>query len=370
MRIIAVVGIRSQYIKICSFQRLIKKLNIPKEDLDIIYINAGQHYDYELATGFIDDLKIYFDKELQYDNNNPIYIFSKMIFELCELFKAYNQSSAVDYIMCFGDANTTMAVAIAASKSGIKLIHVESGVRLGDLKSPEEGNRIVADHLSSVLFVSNKADFENIEKEGLSNKSFFTGDIIQDLVKHCSAEYQNRAFFNYRFNDNSLEYRKTNYILASLHRKENIRDGCLQELFKAFEVIDENIVFLAHPEVYKLLSEISYDPNKVTIAQHIPYFDTLTCVSNCKYLITDSGAFQREAYYLSKRCIIRQDVAFWHHLVDIGAHITTGKTCQEIIESIKKMELLLSEPYPYTDNFGSGNAVEQIINHLLKDDKV
>ena len=79
---------------------------------------------------------------------------------------------------------------------------------------------------------------------------------------------------------------------------------------------------------------------------------------------------QIEAYYLSKRCIIRQDVAFWHHLVDIGAHITTGKTCQEIIESIKKMELLLSEPYPYTDNFGSGNAVEQIINHLLKDDKV
>ena len=366
MRIIAVVGIRSQYIKICSFQRILKNLNIPKQDLDIIYINAGQHYDPELATGFINDLKIYFDKELLYDNNDPLHIFGDMIVKLAELFCYYNNQNTVDYIMCFGDANTTMATAIAASKTGIKLIHVEAGLRLGNLDSPEEGNRVVAEHLSSVLFVSNKADLINIEKEGLAHKSYFAGDIVQDLVNLYSNEHNNRNYFYYWSNGTSLTYKRKHYIVASLHRKENIRDGCLPELFKAFQVINENIIFLAHPTVCKLLSDISYDSEKITIAHYIPYFEMLTCISNCKYMITDSGAFQREAYYLSKRCIIRQDRAFWHHLVDIGVHITTGKKCNDILQSVDFMENLLSKQYPCTDYFGKGNAVKEIISYLLR----
>ena len=140
-------------------------------------------------------------------------------------------------------------------------------------------------------------------------------------------------------------------------------------MFKAFEKINENIIFTAHPTSSSLLQEIPYNSERITIAQHIPYYELLTCISNCKYLITDSGALQREAYYLSKRCIIRQDTAFWHHLVDIGAHITTGKTCNDILESMKHMEELLSEQYPYTDSLGQGNAVEKIITHLLRGDK-
>lgn len=366
MRIISVVGIRSQYIKICAIQRMLKKMNITENQLEMIYINSGQHYDYVLSSGFISELGIFFDKTVTYETNDPMLIFSEMIYKLSNLFLEYNSEKKVDYVMCFGDANTTMATAIAASKCGIKLIHVEAGLRLNDLNSPEEGNRIVADHLSSFLFVSNRADLINLKKEGLIDKSIFVGDIIYDLVLQIQDELTNKKIIYLDEDNNYRTYKKTNFILASMHRKENIRDGCLEELFKAFSAIDSHILFIAHPSVMKRISNIKYDKERITISRQIPYISVLNCITKCRFLITDSGAFQREAYYLTKRCLIRQDIAFWQHLCDIGAHMNIGKNANDIICGIHEIENRINQVYPHTDYFGNGHAVEGIIRFLLR----
>ena len=351
MKVIAVVGIRSQYIKLCSIQRMLKKQKLFNGNIDIIYINAGQHYDYELSKGFIDELDIKFDETLEYGCLDPIRIFSEMVYKLYLLFLKYDRISPVDYVMTFGDANTTMATSIAASKAGIKLTHVEAGLRLGNLNSPEEGNRIVADHLSTRLYVSNKADWKNIVREGLECKSFFSGDIIQDLVIDVKTNGLLNRQISY-LSDSFHRYTKSNYVLASLHRKENIKLHCIEPLFKVLNEIEHNVIFLAHPTVIESLNKIKFDTQKITIVKYIPYYDMLACINNSQYLITDSGAFQREAYYLGKRCLVRQDVAFWQHLVDIGAHIRMGPNYEDMILGIRQINVALSEKYPQTDYFG------------------
>ena len=365
MRIVAVVGIRSQYIKLCALQRMLAKNKTLADNLEMIYINAGQHYDFELSDGFIDELGIDFDETLKYDDPDPIHIFSEMIHKLCELYRKYKSIKPIDYIMVFGDANTTMAAAVAASKVGIKITHVEAGLRLGNLNSPEEGNRIVADHLSTRLYVSNKADWKNIESEGLAKKSFFAGDIIQDLVLDLKSNGMLNRPIRY-LSDSFHYYEENDYVIASMHRKENIRSRCVEPLFEVLNEMDCKVLFLAHPTVLDILSKLEYDDTKITVAKYIPYYDMLACINQCKYLITDSGAFQREAYYLSKRCLIRQDVAFWQHLVDIGAHINIGSTYEEMASGIDKMNGALLEQYPYTDYFGSGDAVERIFRNLME----
>lgn len=366
MRIISVVGIRSQYIKICAIQRMLKKISVFENQLEMIYINSGQHYDYVLSSGFISELGIHFDQTITYNTIDPIQIFTEMIYRLSNIFLEYNCEKKVDYVMCFGDANTTMAAAIAASKCGIKLVHVEAGLRLKDLNSPEEGNRIVADHLASYLFVSNRSDLLNLEREGLIDKSIFVGDIIYDLVLQIQEEFNNQEI-QYLDEDNKYKtYNKTNFILASMHRKENIRDGCLEELFDSFSAIEHDILFIAHPSVMEKIANIKYDKNKITISRQIPYISALHCIAKCRYLITDSGAFQREAYYLSKRCLIRQDIAFWQHLCDIGAHLNIGKSAEEIVCGINEIEKRITREYPHTDHFGNGHAVEGIIQFLLR----
>ena len=364
MRIVAVVGIRSQYIKLCALQRMLKKNKLLDDNLEMIYINAGQHYDFELSDGFIDELGIEFNETLKYDDTDPIHIFSDMIYKLCALYRKYDNIKPIDYVMVFGDANTTMAATIAASKVGIKVTHVEAGLRLGNLSSPEEGNRIVADHLSTKLFVSNKADWTNIEKEGLAHKSFFAGDIIQDLVLDLKSSGVLDRSIRY-LSDSFHLYEEEDYIIASMHRKENIKSCCIKPLFKVLGEIEHKVIFLAHPTVLDSLGRIEYDTSKITVVKYIPYYDMLACINKCRYLITDSGAFQREAYYLGKRCLIRQDVAFWQHLVDVGVHFNIGSTYKDMCLGINKMNIALTEEYPRTDYFGDGTAVERIIRSLI-----
>ena len=367
MRIVAVVGIRSQYIKLYAIQNKLKQLNALSKKIEVIYIDAGQHYDYELSAGFIDDLGIQFNDRLTYDTNDPLYIFSEMIFKLSCLYRKYNSVSPVDYVMVFGDANTTMAASIAASKTGMQLIHVEAGLRLGNLKSPEEGNRIVADHLATKLFVSNKADWKSIEREGLSERSCFSGDVIQDLVLHLKNNGVLNGSISYlpETSRTLQPFLANDFIVASLHRKENIASDCIVPLLKALDQLPYSVIFIAHPAMLERLKHLNFDRGKITIAKYIPYYDMLTCINACRYLITDSGAYQREAYYLSKRCLIRQDVAFWQHLVDIGVHERVGPTYADLCSGIKKIESLLEKEYPKTDYFGTGDAVQTIFENLL-----
>lgn len=363
MRIIAVVGIRSQYIKICSIQRALKTRK--RTNLEVIYIDAGQHYDDMLANYFIDELGITFDERIRYDTADSMKIFSEMIYRLIHTFQKYTSENPVDYVMCFGDANTTLATAIAASKSQIPLVHIEGGVRSGSFKGPEEANRIVSDHLSSLIFASSKTDMRNLQLENLAEKSYFVGDIIQDLV--LSLRKQNFLSSPVIYHDGKSKhtYLQKNFVLASIHRKENAEKETLISLFRVLDKLPHDVLFILHPTLAQIVDKIDFDRNKITIAKHIPYYSMLAGINRCRYLITDSGALQREAYYLSKHCLVRQDVPFWQHLVEIGAHFIIGMEYESIHQGVERVEAALTCPYPETDFLGNGDSVNQIFDILM-----
>lgn len=367
LTIAVVAGIRSQFMKLCAFQRMLDYVEDGiKEKMNFIYIDAGQHYGHDLAQGYISSLKIKFDYKLRHDSKEPIEILGSMITQLYYLLDKIKANGGLDYVIVFGDANTTLAGAIAASKAQIKLIHIESGLRIGDKSSPEEGNRITADHLATMRFVSNRSDFSNIIEEGLSENTYFSGDIIYDLVLDIARQGFSRIFIEE--NGRVRPYDCNDFILASMHREENLREGILPRLFEVLNTINHDVLFVAHPREIDEIKGLSYDKSKITVSNHVNYTDMLAAISKCKYIITDSGAIQREAYYLQKRCLIRQNRAFWQSLVDSGIHRLIGKTIGEMQEGVEWAEWISNDfvDYPGTTDLGDGHAVEYIIHKIFE----
>lgn len=367
LTIAVVAGIRSQYMKLCAFQRMFDYMESDiKEKFDFIYIDAGQHYGHDLAQGYIGSLKIKFDYELKHKSKEPIEILGSMITQLYYLFRRIRENKGLDYVIVFGDANTTLAGAIATSKARVKLIHIESGLRIGDKTSPEEGNRIVADHLATLHFVSNRSDFNNIIKEGLSETTYFSGDIIYDLVLDIARQGFSDIYIEE--NERVHLYDNVDFVLASMHREENLREGILPRLFEVLNTINHDVLFVAHPREMDEINNLTYDKSKITISNHVNYTDMLAAIDKCKYIITDSGAVQREAYYLQKRCLIRQDRAFWQSLVDLGIHRLIGKTVDKMQEGVEWIENITNSTanYPSTMDLGDGHAVEFIIRKIFE----
>lgn len=370
LTIAVVAGIRSQFIKLYAFQHMLDYVerNV-KAKIKFIYIDAGQHYGHDLAQGYIDNLKIKFDYKLKHDSKDPIEILGSMIKQLYYLFTNINANGALDYVIVFGDANTTLAGSIAASKGKIKLIHIESGLRIEDKTNLEEGNRIIADHLATIRFVSNKSDYSNILKEGLIENTYFSGDIIYDLVLDIARQGFSQIYIEE--NKNERIYDSDDFILASMHREENLRDGILPRLFEVLNTVNHDVLFVAHPREIDEIKRLQYNKNNITVSNHVNYTDMLSAISKCKYIITDSGAIQREAYYLQKRCLIRQNRAFWQSLVDIGIHRLIGKTVDEMQEGIKWVEYITNSSviYPRTFDLGNGHAVEFIVHKIVESER-
>lgn len=369
IRIAIIAGIRSQFIKTCAFQTMYNNLSDKiKNRFDLIYIDSGQHYDYELSNGFMNELNIHFDYRLKHVEKKPIGILAEMIVDLSKVLVELESNQKLDYVIVFGDANTTMAGSIATSKLDIKLIHVEAGLRLGSFRSPEEGNRIIADHFSAIRFVSNTKDFNSLKREGLLNNSYYTGDIIYDLVLHLGNNKREYNLISCLRGHEKINYECDNFVIASMHREENIKAGNLSPFFKSLNDVEGKVLFIAHPRIEDKLNTLDYNKEKITIVDYIPYKDMLFAMSKSSFIMTDSGAFQREAYYLGKRCLVRQDVAFWQVLVEEGIHRLIGGSYKEMVEGIRWVQQKNNEKYPIKDIscFGDGNAVRNILTKIIE----
>lgn len=366
--IAAISGIRSHLVKIASIQSFLSEneKQLPCK-FEIIYIDAGQHYDYILSDAYKEELNLHIDYFLNYTDKDPWNIFSEMIKNLYFLIKQLNEKKKLDYVLVFGDTNTTMAGAIVAVKMQIPLVHIESGIRLNTWKSPEESNRVVADRLSTIRFVSCRSDMYNLRNEGLEKNSFFVGDILYEFVEKVNKS-SNISQVKYMVDgiDKVYEY-VDDFVLASLHRNENLIDGVLKTYMQALEYVPHNVLFLAHPRVLKMLEHINFNKKKITIAEYIPYNYMLFSIKKSRYILTDSGSFQREAFYLKKRCLVRQDKAYWQTLVDKGAHCLIATDLENMMQGIQWAENNHNE-YPIIDDLGNGTAVEQILKILSRED--
>ncbi len=348
-----IIGTRPEIIKLSPLIRLAKKSNA-----NVIF--TGQHYDYEMGLKFIDELKLRApDYKLKLSHRNPANQTGEIIQKLSKIFSKTNP----DTVVVEGDTNTVLAGAIAGLKSKIPVSHVEAGLRSFDWRMPEEHNRIIADHISELLFAPTLVSKKNLTNEKVHGKIFVTGNTVIDALEYNIklAEKKGKINFNEEF------------ILLTLHRAENVDNKkILSEIIKALINCKEKIVFPVHPRTKKRLLEFGFynkikNTKNLTLLNPIGYFDMLILMKNCKFILTDSGGIQEEATSpkIRKKVLVLRKTTDRPEAVKAGFSEMVGLSERQIILSIKKNSIhpkITKKNNPY----GNGNASQKILNILNK----
>lgn len=302
-KLIAVIGARPQFIKHFPFEVQAKK------EFELLTIHTGQHYDNNMSQVFFDQLGM----------SKPSYMLDlgggshgSQTGQMLEAIEGIFIKEKPDGIVVYGDTNSTLAGALAGAKLHIPIIHIEAGLRSFNKKMPEEINRILTDHVSSLLLVPSENAKQHLKKEGIEDGVYVVGDIMKDLVL------------------NSLEQGLLkpqtdilNYFYVTLHRPYNVdQKERLSEVLEAIAKLDENVFFSVHPRTRNRIKEFGLmeliEDSKVRLIDPQPYFENLSYLYFSNGLITDSGGMQKEAYWLKKQCITVRTETEWIETIEKG----------------------------------------------------
>lgn len=355
-----VAGIRSQFIKLAGLQRGVDVMLADRTlSAAPVYVNAGQHYDEFLSHQYLGELGIAIDIDLTQEApaRHPIDMTSDMLRRLFYCFEELRGTRHITGVVVFGDANTTLAASVAARKAGLQLAHVEAGVRTFEHDSPEEINRITADALADLHFASTRRDQAFLEEAGFGPTSTYVGDLVHDLVVSLPTSVLSQP----------LPYASSGYVLVTLHREENTQDAdALFAIAGACAAHNLPAVLIRHPRTARLIAETKpLWGAGLTVVDSLPYIEFLRLVKNATAIITDSGALQRESYYLGKRCLIRQDNVFWPTLVAASIHRLVEGRPESVSAGLAWLQSVRGEPLPELDDFGVGNAGQLIFQSLV-----
>lgn len=351
-KVLSIVGARPQFIKLAPLSKELRK------HFKEVIVHTGQHYDYEMSRIFFGDLKI---PEPDYHLEVGSAPHGKQTAEMLTKLENVLLKEKPDLAIVFGDTNTTLAGAIAASKLGIRLAHIEAGMRSHD-RIPEEINRVVADHVSDFFFCSNRIAVENLKAEGITKNVFLVGDIMMDAVMNHAGIAEKVSGVLKR-----LSLRKKEYVLATVHRAENTDSRKrLASIIKALIDSDEKIMLPLHPRTKKCLKKYSLleklDNSNITAIPPIGYFDMLVLEKNAKKIVTDSGGVQKEAYFFNVPCITMRQVTEWKETVKNGFNTLVDANPEKILSAIKNFETSGKSRRLY----GKGDASAKIAKILMK----
>jgi UDP-GlcNAc3NAcA epimerase len=352
MKILTILGARPQFIKAGSVSREIAKY----KDIYEIIVHTGQHYDANMSDIFFDEMQI----------PKPNYFLGiggkshgAMTGQMIEKIEEVALSEKPDWIMVYGDTNSTLAGAIVASKLHIKLAHIEAGLRSFNMRMPEEVNRILTDRISNILFCPTDTAVQNLVNEGydkLKSKVVKSGDVMADGAMF----YKNLAV------KPKCEI-KNDFILCTIHRAENTDDETrLASIFEALNEIakERQIILPLHPRTKKILENLKLDTSNLTIIDPVGYLEMVWLIDNCSLVMSDSGGLQKEAYFFEKQCITLRDETEWVELVECGANTLVGADKDRILEAYKN-----NSSFDFANSnaglYGGGAASENIIRELL-----
>ncbi len=359
MKILYIVGNRPQFVKLAVLHQQAKKHSLIQE----FVIHTGQHSSPEMSTVFFKELGI--DLPVTYLNissiSHAIMIGQMMVAIEPEILKCNPQ-----FIIVFGDTNTTLAGALTGKKMNIPVIHIEAGIRTFDESMPEESNRYLTDRMAAVNFCCTPSGIEHLEKEGfgsgqIESRTIYSGDLMLDAYNTFYPKFIKRTSVL-----DDLPITKEKYILFTLHRKQNLNQP--QVLKKIIEAVSEvakqiPVVCPLHPNTKNLLTTLKIEPPFITIAP-LGYLDMQSLLHYCKYVITDSGGLQREAFFAKKPTLILMDKPFWPEVIEHGCALNCNSQKRNILASFQLLQTLRKD---FTNGgFGDGNAAETIINYLLK----
>lgn len=350
MKIITVVGARPQFIKAAPVSRELRKYFEEK------LIHTGQHYDNNMSNVFFEELGIPVpDYNLKIGSGNHGKMTGEMLTKLEEIY--INEKP--DCVLVYGDTNSTLAGALAASKLLIPVIHVEAGLRSFNKVMPEEQNRILTDHISKLLLVPTLDAEKNLKNEGITNGVYNIGDVMYDAVlmfKEKSKLKENLL--------KNLNVEKNNYILTTIHRAENTNDFYrLKNIIEALNESNETVILPLHPRTKKFIEDYGLIfKDNIKVIEPIGYLEMLMLESNAKKIVTDSGGVQKEAYFMGKPCITMRDETEWVETVEVGWNVIVGTNKAKILDAINSFEPKIEQKLI----FGDGKASEKIVK-LIKE---
>ncbi len=329
MKIFSIVGARPQFIKLAPLSAALAGKH------EEYIVHTGQHYDYAMSEKIFEDLGIRKpDIHLNTGSGTQATQTGEMMIKL----EAEMTEKKPDIIIIFGDTNSTLAGAMAASKLCIPIIHIEAGLRSYNRSMPEEINRIVADHVSEYLFVPTQTAVNILKSEGLGKNTYFTGDIMVDTMKNNIGIALNKSTV---IHDLNLENQEFN--LLTLHRNYNVDNAeILGHILAQLGQLGELIIFPVHPRTRKMLaSSPNAIPANIRLVEPQGYLDFIALEHVCKRIITDSGGIQKEAYILKKPCITLRTETEWIETVEEKWNCLinpTDKSIASVIASFKVPE--------------------------------
>lgn len=351
-KIITIIGARPQFIKASVVSKAIAENSAFQE----IIVHTGQHFDKNMSDIFFNDLGIP-QPHYQLDINGSTH--GKMTGAMLVEIEAILLKEKPDAVMVYGDTNSTLAGALAASKLHIPLIHIEAGLRSFNMSMPEEINRILTDQISSILFCPTNTAITNLQQENFQNKScsiFNVGDVMQDSALLF------RTLAKKPFNESFLDQP---YILATLHRAENTDDlERLRNIIKALNHTHQAImpvVLPLHPRTKNIINQHNIELNVHTI-EPVGYLEMIWLLENTSLVITDSGGVQKEAFFFTKPCVTTREQTEWVELIEKKANILAGADYAKIIDAVQYMlGKKISDP---DQLYGGGQASLNIVKHL------
>ncbi|MEM4204889.1 MAG: UDP-N-acetylglucosamine 2-epimerase (non-hydrolyzing), partial [Candidatus Methanomethylicaceae archaeon] len=309
MKVVSIVGARPNFIKLEPVSK-----ELERQKIDHVIIHTGQHYDYQMSKIFFEELQI---PEPHYNlgvgSDTPARQLGNIIKE-CDILT----KEEPDVVLVYGDTNSTLGGGIAAVKNSIPVGHVEAGLRCYDRMMQEELNRVLTDHLSEILFCPTKNAVRNLEKEGLGDRAFYTGDVMVETLNNYI------KCLNFKILK-ELGLTERGYILLTLHRAENVDNvNKLKEIIVTLKELskEETIVFPVHPRTLKNLSLFGLFSDlkneNIKVANPLSYSNFLALEKNAKLIMTDSGGVQKEAYILGIPCITLRERTEWIETVECG----------------------------------------------------
>ncbi len=378
IKIVTIIGARPQIIKAAALSRAIRT-HYSKQITEVI-VHTGQHYDENMSEVFFSELGI---PQPDYNLQVGSGAHGKQTARMIEGIEDILVKEKPDYIVLYGDTNSTLAGAVAASKIHVPIVHIEAGLRSYNKSMPEEINRILCDHCSTLLFSPTKTGYDNLIREGFNADSAAPFSSDNPAIYHCGdVMYDNSLYFSDMAAESSMVLTQNKltpdkYILSTIHRNNNTDDpNRLGALFEALlQIVSHSgmdLVLPLHPRTAKMLKsnlttelyERITQTKQIKIIPPVSFLDMIRLEQQAAMIITDSGGVQKEAYFFKKPCIILRPETEWKEIVEVGAAVITDADEKRIVAAYEKFSS--NPPAGFPEIFGDGKAAEFICGEMLE----
>lgn len=357
-KIVTVVGARPQFIKAAAVSREMLKAS---DSMQEVMIHTGQHYDENMSQVFFDELEI---PAPQYNLEIAGGGHGMMTGRMLEAIEQVLLKEKPDWVLIYGDTNSTLAGALAASKLHLPVAHVEAGLRSFNMRMPEEINRILSDRVSTLLLCPTRTAVDNLASEGITQGVHDVGDVMYDVALH----YREKAKAQSRVLE-GLGVSPGSFALATCHRAENTDDlGRLSEIMSALAEVscELPVVLPLHPRTRKLLSDhgLEHYLKNLKVVEPLAFLDMVALEQSAKMILTDSGGVQKEAYFYGVPCITMRDETEWVETVELGCNTLVGASKSKILAAVQRSVTGVVADAQLTAPYGCGDAASKILKHL------